>query len=247
MDPSGNLYGTTPYGGTTGNGTVFELSPSGGGWTEQVIYNFGSTCADGNIVPGLTMDAAGNIFGATCTTVFELSQNGNGGWNPTVLHTNKGLGYRGLEVFGAPVLDKAGNLYFTSANAGHKGHGAVHKLSLDKKGKWLEKILYSFVGGTADGDTPWGGVVLDAVGNIYGTTAYGGVSGNDGTVFELVAPVGKGSYGEKVFWRFSGPDGLSPYDSLILDSAGNLYGTTIAGGSTYGQTVGAGVVFKVTP
>ena len=83
--------------------------------------------------------------------------------------------------------------------------------------------------------------MLDASGNIYGTTLFGGGSDN-GTVFESVAPIGKGSYQEKVLWSFNGTDGRAPYASLILDSAGNLYGTTLEGGPN-----GYGNVFEVTP
>ena len=228
VDPVGNLYGTT-YGN---GGTVFELSPSVGGWTEQVIYSLDD-------VAGLTMDAAGNIFGASVSTVFDLSPNGKGGWTPTVLHTFTGSPKDGSNAYGTPVLDKAGNVYGTTFYGGAKNNGTVYKLSLGKKGKWTEKILYSCKGGKKDGANPYAGIVLDAAGNIYGTTLAGGGS-NDGTVYELVAPVGKGSYKEKVLWSFNGTDGAYPYDSLILDSAANLYGTTSRGGSS-----NAGVVFEL--
>jgi uncharacterized repeat protein (TIGR03803 family) len=232
-DTAGNLFGTL----TGGSGTVFELSPSGSKWTEQVIYapnNIGYT--------GLTMDAAGNIFGTAGETVFELSPNGSGGWNPTVIHTFTGAPKDGSSPNGTPVLDKAGNIYGTTQTGGAKGYGTVYKLTPvtkgKKKGTWTEKILYSFKGGKKkDGGNPWAGVVLDAAGNIYGTTLLG-----NGTVFELVAPVGKGVYTEKILWSFNGTNGTGPYDSPILDTAGNLYGTT-AGGGVYGS----GVVFEVTP
>src|SRR5208282_3671395 len=96
--PGGNLYGTTLFGGANGYGTVFELSPSGGGWTEQVIYDAGGDS-------GLTMDTAGNIYGTTTLAVFELSPNGNGGWNPTVIHTFPSGAKDGSVPWGTPVLD----------------------------------------------------------------------------------------------------------------------------------------------
>ncbi|MGB6386422.1 MAG: choice-of-anchor tandem repeat GloVer-containing protein [Terriglobales bacterium] len=247
MDPAGNLYGTTLDGGSAGNGTVFELSPSGGGWAKQTIYN-----VDTSGYAGLTMDASGNIFGVSQSSVFELSPNGNGGWNPIVIHTftsNK----RGLKLATAPngtlVFDKAGNLYGTRTGGGANNNGVVFELSPGKNGKWTEKSLYAFSGTDGDGAHPYAGIVFDAAGNIYGTT-FGGGTYKDGTVFELVAPVGKGSYQEKVLWSFNGTDGEEPDYGLIVDSSGNLYGTTPYGdgnpnGACYEQ--GCGVAFEITP
>jgi len=239
FDTAGNLYGTTNNG--TG-GTVFELSPSGSGWTEQVIY-----VTPYNLYAGLTIDASGNIFGATVpvgfppSTVFELSPNGNGGWNSAVIATFKNATKDGAAAAGTAVLDAAGNLYGTTAGGGIYNNGTVFKLTHGKKGKWSEKILYSFKGATKkDGSLPWAGIAFDAAGNIYGTTVNGGKYG-EGTLYELVA-VGKRAYKEKILRNFNYTDGALPYGSLILDSAGNLYGTTELGGE-YEQ----GVAFEVTP
>jgi uncharacterized repeat protein (TIGR03803 family) len=230
MDPAGNLYGTTS------SGAVFELSPSGGGWTEQVIYNVATS-----FNASLTMDAAGNIFGAGDSTVFELSPNGNGGWDPTVIHAFTRYPAEGILPEGTPLLDKAGNIYGTTALGGAKNYGIVYKLSPGKKGRWKDQILYSFKSGK-DGANPWAGIVFDAAGNIYGAT-HNGDESDGGTVFELVAPVGTVKYyREKILWRFTGMDGYWPFGSLIWDSAGKLYGTTVFGGSN-----GVGVVFEVTP
>jgi uncharacterized repeat protein (TIGR03803 family) len=236
-DSAGNLYGRT-YESGGGNGVIFALSKSGSVWTKQVIYDGAPGYA------GLTMDTAGNIFGVTGDIVFELSPNGHGGWNPTVIHTFAGGPKDGLVAEGTPVLDKDGNLYGTTLGGGSKNNGTVYELSPVKKGKnkgkWTERILHSFRGGNKDGSEPFAGIVFDAVGNIYGTTE---IAGNSlaGTVYELVAPVGKGGYKEKVLWKFNNTDGYEPVDSLILDSAGNLYGTASGGSS------GNGVVFEVTP
>ena len=242
MDPAGNIYGTIRSGpGGLGQGPVFELSPFGGGWTETVIYYED----DPGCVPyaGLTMDASGNIFGATCKTVFELSPNGNGGWNSTVIHTFTGAPKDGDTAYGTLVFDQAGNLYGTTQYGGAENYGTVYKLSPimsgRKKGQWKEKILHSFHG--KDGASPGSAIILDAAGNIYGTTVYGGTS-NNGTVFALMPQVGKGWYKEKVLWRFNGTDGKYPCAALILDNAGNLYSTTARGGSS-----DAGVVFELTP
>ncbi|MGA7558131.1 MAG: choice-of-anchor tandem repeat GloVer-containing protein [Terriglobales bacterium] len=239
MDAAGNLYGTT-YDSDNNYGAVFELSPSGGGWTEQVIYETYTDAA------GLTMDAAGNIFGIGGSTrghssVFELSPNGNGGWNPTVIHT---FAQTNMDPQGTLALDPAGSLYGTTLYGGAKNAGTVYKLTPAKQRKWTFKILHSFdAQDPKDGNDPWGGVVLDAAGNIYGTTAFGGDhKTSQGTIFELVAPVGKSRYKEQVIASFNGKNGLFPIASLIRDSAGNFYGTTYMGGA-YDN----GIVFAVTP
>src|SRR5271165_443975 len=230
MDPEGDLYGTS----NGGHGFwIFELSPSGGGWTEQQIYAGGYD----TVVAGLTMDAAGNIFGASFYSVFELSPNGTGGWNPAVIHNFNGAANDGSIANGTPALDKAGNLYGTTYEGGAKNHGTVYELSPEKNGEWTEEILHSFGN---NGVGPWAGIVAAAAGNTYGTTVGGGKS-RSGTVYELVARAGAGIYKEKVLWSLNGTDGSNPYGSLILDRAGNLYGTTLFGGSS-----GAGVVFEVT-
>jgi uncharacterized repeat protein (TIGR03803 family) len=225
MDQAGNLYGKDwAY--------VFELSPSGKSWTEQDIYTPGSGAGGST----LAMDTDGNIYGTRYWTVFELSHNGSGGWNSTVIHK-----FSSGPPEGFPVLYQAGSLYGTTPAGGNPKAGTVYKLSPGKNGTWTYKTLYAFKGGE-DGSAPTG-IVFDAAGkNIYGNTAGGGQFG-DGTVFELEA-VGKTSYSykEKVLWSFNSTDGSAPDGSPILDSAGNLYGTTDAGGSSE-----VGVVFEVTP
>ena len=229
IDPAGNLYGTSLENGPL-SGAVFELSPSVGGWTYQRIYSAPTSS-------GLTMDAAGNIYGATSSTVFELSPNGNGGWNPTIIHTFAGHPYDGTVAEGTPVLDQFGSLYGTTYGGGVYNHGTVYVLSPEQNGEWTEKILYSFPGGK-NGANPAAGIVFDPAGNIYGTTALGGSS--HGTVFELAA-LGSSHYQHIVLWTFNGTDGEGPLGSLILDNLSNLYGTTNSGGSS-----NAGTVFEVT-
>jgi uncharacterized repeat protein (TIGR03803 family) len=186
----------------------------------------------------LTIDPAGNIYGATASTVFELSPNGHGGWNPTVLHTFTGAPNDGYSAWGTLGLDSAGNLYGTTYAGGAYNYGTVYKLSPGGNRDWTEVILHSFTG--QDGANPFGaGVLLDAAGNIYGTTSLGG-NKNMGTVLELIA-LGDSNYKYTVLWAFNGTDGLNPYCIPVLDKAGNLYGTAASGGSS-----NAGVVFKVT-
>lgn len=229
IDATGNLYGQVDSG-------VFELTPSSGGWTYRLISPNSI-----NSISMLTMDAAGNIFGEASNRTgqqiaFELSSDGEGGWNFSVLYT-----FSGSSGYWSPlVMDQAGNLYGESQAVG-KNTGRVYELSPGTSG-WTEKVLFAFNYDNAaqDGFSLSGGLVLDASGNIYGTTSQGGTYGL-GTVFEVV-PVGLGKYEEKVLWSFNGTDGSQPTASPILDSAGNLYGTTRQGGST-----GNGVVFEVTP
>jgi uncharacterized repeat protein (TIGR03803 family) len=217
MDSAGNLYGSVWEG-------VFELSPSGGGWTEQIIYT--TTSVDPSA--GFIMAASGNIFGVGCettagVTVFELSPNGAGGWNGTVIHKFPVVSdYWSLG--GTPALDNAGNLYGTIDNLRHNS-GYVYKLSPGKKGKWKEKILFGFSGRESD---PAGhaGVVLDAAGNVYGASQY--------SVYELLAG---NNYQEEILGSVRGGN------DLILNG-GELYGTSEGGGLGLGQN---GYVFEITP
>jgi hypothetical protein len=238
MDKAGNLY-RRDYVYKVGSISegVFEVSPSKNGWTQKVIYDNGVNTGnpDGG---GITMDAAGDIFGVYWTTfapsgAFELSPNGKGGWNSKVIHTFD----QNIFAIGVPVLDKSGNLYGTGQ--GTSNPGMVYKLSPKKNGQWTLKNLYAFKGGT-DGSNPYAGIEFDAAGNIYGTTFTGGKS-NLGTV-------GKSSYREKVLWRFNGKDGSAPLSSVVLDGAGKLYGTTTTGGGTgrHGYE-GCGVAFELMP
>jgi uncharacterized repeat protein (TIGR03803 family) len=249
MDLAGNLYGTTSSGGSAGGGTVFELSPSGSRWKERVIYTSGTDVYGIGIAAGLTMDPSGNILGANYDSVFELSPDGNGGWNPTILHTFTGPVSEDSAYFGqvgTPVLDQAGDIYGTTIVGG--SWGGVYKLSPAKNGRWKEKTIHSFSGYLADhdGTSPGGALVINAAGNIYGATGNGGIYNSQGTVFELAAPVGSGKYEHKILWNFGATgDGANPNGGLIQDSAGNLYGTTASGGS--GRAFATGVVFEVTP
>lgn len=229
MDRAGNLYGTTAGGTPNGSGGVFELSPSVGGWTEQVIYSFDSNA----ILPsGLAMDGNENIFGAAGLTIFELSPNGSGGWNPSVIYTFVGK-YQSADS--TPVLDQQGNIFGTIMHYSKTGPalGQVYKLSQTGT-EWGVQILAGWQNGTG----PLGGLALDAAGNVYGTSVGGGVNG-DGTVFELQFK--NGHHQKKVLWEFNGLDGAAPVGGLILES-GIVYGTTARGGAQ-----GVGTVFEVIP
>ncbi len=252
-DAAGNLYGTTAAGGTYGGGTVFELTLQAGvGWTEQVLHNFGNGTDGSGPFAGLIFDAVGNLYGTTeeggssgWGIVFELTPTSGGGWTETVLHSFQHNGTDGYVPVAGLIFDAAGNLYGTTSGGGTYGNctyfgcGTVFELTPTSGGGWTEQVLHDFGNGT-DGAKPSAGVTFDAAGNLYGTTVEGGTY-TDGTVFELT-PTAGGGWTEQVLWNFgSGTDGAGPYASLIFDAAGNLYGTTWAGG-----VYGAGTVFELT-
>jgi uncharacterized repeat protein (TIGR03803 family) len=269
IDALGNLYGTTYYGGNgtcanagaaAGCGTVFELMPSGNGqWTKQVLHNFHNNGWDGNNpLAGLVIDALGNLYGTTllggtgscadgngvvigCGTVFELKPTGSGPWAVKILYSFQNNRIDGSGPYAGVIFDPAGNLYGTTIGGGSNEYGTVFELSPRAIGAWKENILFNF--DPAFGVEPAGGLVFDPAGNLYGTALEGGTNFN-GVVFEL-SPQGGGSWVEAVLHSFGGTgDGLTPWDTLILDSAGNLYGTTNDGGA-FGFE--GGTVFELTP
>jgi uncharacterized repeat protein (TIGR03803 family) len=242
FDSSGNLYGTTQFGGAYGYGCVFELTPQGGGWTESVLYSFTGGNDGAYPVSPVILDAVGNLYGTTqyggmygIGTAFELVK--SAGWALNTLWTF-GSSDGGLPE-GGLAFDQAGNLYGTLDTGGTHNAGAVFEL-IPKAGRWSRKIIHNF-GGTS-GARPWAGVTLDAAGNVYGTALYDGPGEvGSGIVFKL-APAGKG-------WKFSilynlnkGGGGLGgPFGGVILDSAGNLFGTT------YGEGSCLATVFQLAP
>jgi len=245
MDASGNLYGTTQQGGANGCGTVFELVNSSGTYSEKVLYSFTNSGGDGaGPVDGLIMDGSGNLYGTTLLgganrfgTVFELV-NSSGTYSEKVLYSFAGSGGDGEYPFAGLIMDASGNLYGTTDGGGANGDGTVFEL-VNSSGSYSEKVLYSFTGYRSDGADPFASLLMDGSGNLYGTTLYGGAN-NVGTVFELVNS--SGTYSEKVLYSFTngGGGGFYPYDGLIMDASGNLYGTTQNGGS-----IGVGTVFEL--
>ena len=281
FDQAGNLFGTTATGGggshcywnTPGCGTVFELSPNGGGgWTEKVLYSFGVTSSDGNTPNSpLIFDGAGNLFGTTpygggtgcsyynipgCGTVFELSPNGAGGWKETFLYAFQG-DPDGQEPEAGLIFDQKGNLYGTTFGGGESDCGSLNQIycgtvfefSPNGSGSWTEFILYRFESGTGSsfGTNPSTSLVFDQSGNLYGTTTNG--YGNDfyGTVFELAPAEGGGWTETTLYVLQGGSDGRSPSSGLILDPAGNLYGETNLGGDiNCGGGNGCGTIYEVS-
>src|SRR5271165_268149 len=253
FDAKGNMYGTTWEGGTGGYGVVFEMSPTAkGGWTEQVLYNFVGRPNDGGRVSGgLVRDKAGNLYGTSraggsescngaCGTVFELSPS-KGTWKESVLYFFAG-GEDGDHPYSGLAIDDAGNLYGTTHDGGANDKGTVFELSFSG-GTWTKTKLLDF-GGTA-GEYPVAAPILDASGNLYGTTSSGGTKNGGGTAFEL-SNTGSG-WTETILHNFlGGTDGQEPSAGLIFDHAGNLYGTTFYGGAG-GCQGGCGTVFELSP
>lgn len=231
MDLAGNLYGTTSAGGSYGNGTVFKLDPSG---NETVLHSFQGTDGDAPY-GGLIRDWTGNLYGTTSAggsygsgTVFKLDPSGN----ETVLHDFQGAD-DGATPYAALIMDLAGNLYGTTVLGGSYGSGTVFKVNASGN----ETVLHSFQGG-ADGINPYAGLIMDHAGRLYGTTDGGGTYGA-GTVFR-VEPSGK----ETVLHSFEGNnDGANPDGGLVMDWAGDLFGTTVFGGGADDD----GTVFMLDP
>jgi uncharacterized repeat protein (TIGR03803 family) len=248
VDSSGRLYGIA--------GGAFELALGSDGWAEGVIYGFRSNRGGTSAAAGPILGRDGNLYGTTesggiacpppgCGTAYELSPVRSGGWKHIILHNFGSFQYDGEGPgVGELALDEAGNLYGTTFAGGKNtcstGCGTVFKLTPESNGPWKETILYSFRNGTT-GNGPGAGVVVDKVGNLYGTTVYGGGQCGCGVVYKLEPGIhGKWTY--TVLHTFTYSDGAQPDANLILDSKGNLYGTTPIGGSG-----GLGVVFEVTP
>jgi hypothetical protein len=293
FDASGNIYGTTFTGGATTNcnigcGVVFRLSPRGdGGWTETVLYRFQDR-SDGAGPNALIFDAAGDLYGTTTTTVFELLpptseglawtektlyaspyilasgvifdntgnlygsvddgfegstfelKYANGQWTSVDLYKFKGYGNGGSPT--AVVLDKAGNLYGVGTSGGNNNGIAFE---LQRSGNdWNETMLYNFcsLNYCADGADPEAGVVIDGNGVLYGNTSSGGACTYCGVVFKLERT--EKGWKETVLHAFRGgsSDGRVPSAPLLLDQLGNLYGTAFSGTDS-----GDGVVYEVIP
>jgi uncharacterized protein YceK len=300
FDKAGNLYGVTDTGGNgdacpgnlamgtlPGCGVVFELSPPVGAataWTLTVLHRFNGN--DGATPEGLAFGSDGNLYGVTsrggnsakgcpsnakgvaagCGTVYQLARPAAGttAWTEMVLH-NFGTGGDGTYPVGILAIS-GGNLYGTASAGGEApagcagnaaqyipiGCGAVFELTKPAPGKtaWTEALIYKFSGEPA-GAIPYGGVILDKAGNLYGTASAGGTGSTNssytvgnGTVFRLSPPASvKTGWTPTILWRFAGgTDGSQPYSGLVIDAAENLYGTTLYGG---GQ--GPGIAYKLTP
>jgi uncharacterized repeat protein (TIGR03803 family) len=248
FDASGNLYGTTSQGGAYGPGTIYELFPSSGDWSEEVLYNFNGQTDGGNPYNGVVLGQDGNLYGtaldggpSSAGTAFELSQQ-NGSWTEDTLYGFQLGGAAGAFPVAGLTLESSGAMFGATESGGPNNGGTVFSLT-SGNGSWTMNTLFSFTssGGAAG---PWGNLVRDSAGNLYGTTQGDPANGNWGTVFKL-SPA-NGSWQMTVLHTFTGAaDGGQPYSSVVFDSAGNLYGTTNVGGAGSNGS-GYGVVFEIT-
>jgi uncharacterized repeat protein (TIGR03803 family) len=238
LDSTGNLYGTTLNGGKHGAGTVFKIGANG---KEVILFNFSGGKDGGYPYAGVIRDKAGNLYGTTylggnltcyygCGTVYKLSPQGK----ETVLYRFPPSASDGAFPYAGLIRDGKGNLYGTTLGGGDyhcqpNGCGAVFKLNSHGK----ETFVYLFQ--VVDAESPYAGLIRDASGNLYGTTSGGGGAAGQGTVFKFDAHGNKAT-----LYSFSGTDGSFPISTLIRDSAGNLFGTTLQGGAYY-----SGEVFKI--
>ncbi len=306
FDAQGNLYGTTLTGGQNGGGTVFKLTPSGGNWTESVLYSF-TDQSQAQFAP-VALDVRGNLYGEiqgggsqNYGSVYELSPNGGGSWTLQTVHTFTGYP-DGSAPSGGLVVGNANQIYGVANSGGHRNVGEVFNFDRLSATNWTELSLYSFLG-SSQGQYPGGPLTVDAAGNLYGVS--GGGTGNNGMIFKLtpnhrsfgwtesqlysfqnpagtpngglifdaagniygtgnedgkfsrgtvyeLSPNQDGTWTYTVLYNFTDEngDGGYPFAGLVMDAAGNLYGTTRQGGSTQGfycYQAGCGTIFKLTP
>lgn len=254
VGPDGTLYGSVYEGlynlrpPATTSPTVFPV------WTETLIFQFNF---DDGLDPmgDLVFDAAGNLYGTTyaggvvntcsgglgCGTVYELSQS-HGIWNNTRLYVLTGQS-DGTDPMSGVLLDQAGNAYATSSQGYYDNGaqwGAVFKLTPSGQRSWTETTLHDFQDGS--GVVPVAGLMSDPAGNLYGATVATSGNGGGGTVYQL-SPSGDGWSFDNLYTLSGGGSGRTgPRGKLVMDSAGNLYGTTYGEGA-YGK----GTVFELTP
>ncbi len=243
VDSGDNLYGTTSAGSTVGTvGTVFELANTTGGYVMNTLYTFRpwnppSVIDPNDVRSGLYRDSAGNLYGTRFAggalnqgTFFEVS-----GTKMQVLYSFGSVAGDAFDPMSALILGPSGNFVGTTQAGGPGGFGAVFQVTSGG----AESILYGFTDSGGDGAYPQSTLAADAAGNLYGTTYRGGLS-DKGTIFELVNS--GGTYKEKVLYSFTGTstDGGAPDCRLVVDSSGNLYGTSQGGGAN-----GKGLVFEL--
>jgi uncharacterized repeat protein (TIGR03803 family) len=249
-DANGDLFGTAYYSGQYGYGTVFEIAKTAAGYatTPIILANFNGGSTGAYPLAGLTFDSSGDLFGTTQLggsandgAVFEIVKTGSGYASaPTILLNfgSSAAGSNANQPDGGLFVDAAGNIFGTTLDGGTGNLGTLWELAKTGNGyAATPAILINFNGN--NGGDPRAGLIEDANGDLFGTTSFGG-SGGEGTVFELVKTAGGYAAAPTVLVNFSGPNGYDPQAGLIADASGNLFGTTVRGG-TYND----GTVFEV--
>jgi len=256
FDPAGALYSTTAFGGAYGHcnaegdacGTAYQLTRSGDSWNETVLYNFGQGNDSSEPLGGVIRDHAGNLYGTAYQggfnfgTVFELTPSGSS-WTETILHRFN-TGNEGENPYAGVIMDSLGVLYGATTSGGNGGGGTVFKLT-QSGGIWTFANLYSFAGSSGG---PAASLVMDAAGNLYGTTQHDGAHGY-GSVFKLSRSGDSWTY-TSLHDFTGGNDGGVPLSNVTFDSNGNLYGTTFYGGTgacNFNGGTGCGVVWQIVP
>jgi uncharacterized repeat protein (TIGR03803 family) len=254
VGPDGSLYGSTSAGGGGscllvnnyhGCGTIFRLSPprgpgAGFNWVSTTLFRFSGS--NGSYPQGdLLFDSAGDIYGTAINggsygwgAIYKLSPT-QGGWTQSILYQPRNNG-DGQFPMGGLVADNAGDLYGVFDGGGPHGYGAIYKLTRSGSG-WEESTVHGFSFQGHDGAVPQSGLIKDSAGNLYGATVH--APGAGGTAFELTSSGGSWDY--NFLYAFTGGINFGPYDKLVMDAEGNLYGTTMADGAH-----GFGSVFKLT-
>lgn len=255
FDQQGNMYGTTPAAGYNHgyHGNVFQITPSGSGWTETSLYSFSDSGGDGQAPDGVIFDKAGNLWGATefggangVGTIYELKNVPGVGWQETIWH-NFQTDTDGTHPSGSLILDDAGNFYGTTNGDGPGGGGTVYELSPSGNG-WTFQVIYSFAAGPYDNCGPVGELAMDSAGNLYGTTFCDGAY-QQGNVFKLAKTVNGWQY-TSLHDFTAGSDGAGPVAGVTLASDGTIYGTASEGGSFAGlcqNYMGCGTVWMIKP
>jgi uncharacterized repeat protein (TIGR03803 family) len=266
LDSAGNLYGTAYKDGspTFKGGVVFELSPpasSGGAWTYNVIYTFGTSGSSDGANPwgNLIFDSAGKLYGATfgggsgsktfcgsvgCGTAYELSppSGGSGAWTETVLYNFAPSGSPDGFTPNGVMFGAGGVLYGTAEQGGLHGDGTFFRLTPPSVSgaAWTERNIYHFGVSAIDAKGP-NVLTVGPGGVLFGTSEHGGTK-DAGTVFELSHST-SGAWTESVLYSFlDGDDGSTPVGGVTVGGGGNLFGTTLAGGSD-----SQGTVFRLKP
>ncbi|HSC20063.1 MAG TPA: choice-of-anchor tandem repeat GloVer-containing protein [Rhizomicrobium sp.] len=248
-DSAGNLYGTTVQGGTHASGTVWQLHPNGdGSWTHIVLYSFSGGADGAEPYKGVTLDAAGNIYGTAvtggggvceggCGVAYKLTNNG-GSWTQSVIHQFTG-GDDGSGPGARLTLDDSGNVYGMAPTGGANGAGTIFEMRPAKHGTYRLKVLHAFTG--IDGIGGSAGALVMHDGSLFGAATAGGTNGA-GTIYRLSLDQ-RGMWKFKVIYNFlDEPDAGFPYGGLTFDALGNIYGTTY-----YACANDIGCVYELSP